>query len=117
MNRIYRVVFNPQLGLWQAVCECARGRGKSRSAARALGLVALLGAARTVRATSPQWEVLHSPRWSRTLLALAAAACVNSGAMAQTIESLGDLKLVDYGGAPQPIPGDVASWGGPSTVS
>ena len=29
MNHVYRVVFNTQLGLWQAVCECARGRGKS----------------------------------------------------------------------------------------
>uniref|UniRef100_UPI000A3E9A86 ESPR domain-containing protein n=1 Tax=Hydrogenophaga palleronii TaxID=65655 RepID=UPI000A3E9A86 len=28
MNRIHRVIFNTQLGIWQAVCECARGRGK-----------------------------------------------------------------------------------------
>ena len=28
MNHIYRVVFNVQLGLWQALCECARARQK-----------------------------------------------------------------------------------------
>ena len=45
MNHVYRVVFNTQLGLWQAVCECARGRGKSRSVATVLSVATLLGAA------------------------------------------------------------------------
>ena len=45
MNHVYRVIFNPQLGLWQAVCECARGRGKSRSVTTVLSVATLLGAA------------------------------------------------------------------------
>ena len=48
MNHIYRVVFNPELGLWQAVAECARGRGKSKTLKRggvALAAAAVLGAA------------------------------------------------------------------------
>ena len=36
MNRIYRLVFNAATGLWTAVAENARGRGKSGSAACAL---------------------------------------------------------------------------------
>jgi hypothetical protein len=31
VNHIYRVVWNSVMGTWQAVAECARGRGKSRS--------------------------------------------------------------------------------------
>ena len=45
MNHVYRVIFNTQLGLWQAVCECARGRGKSRSVATVLSVATLLGVA------------------------------------------------------------------------
>ena len=43
MNHIYKTVYNPRLGLWQAVAEHARGRSRSgRSAARMLaGLLAL----------------------------------------------------------------------------
>ena len=33
MNHIYRVVWNASLGLWTAVCETARGKGKSASTA------------------------------------------------------------------------------------
>ncbi len=33
MNHIYRVVWNTSLGLWTAVCETARGKGKSASTA------------------------------------------------------------------------------------
>lgn len=39
MNHIYRVVWNAALGLWQAVAECARGRGKTKS--RRLGSATL----------------------------------------------------------------------------
>ena len=36
MNRIYRLVFNAALGIWVAVAENAKGRGKGGSAASAL---------------------------------------------------------------------------------
>ncbi|OZI29794.1 hypothetical protein CAL29_16845 [Bordetella genomosp. 10] len=39
MNHAYRLVFNCTLGLWQAVAETARGRGKAGRAAGALTLV------------------------------------------------------------------------------
>ena len=36
MNRIYRLVFNAALGIWVAVAENAKGRGKGGRAASAL---------------------------------------------------------------------------------
>ena len=36
MNRIYRLVFNVALGIWVAVAENAKGRGKGGRAASAL---------------------------------------------------------------------------------
>ncbi|MBJ2154882.1 two-partner secretion domain-containing protein [Variovorax sp. IB41] len=42
MNHIYRVVWNASLGLWTAVCETARGRGKSASAAMLSAAAALV---------------------------------------------------------------------------
>ncbi|WP_219847280.1 autotransporter-associated beta strand repeat-containing protein [Burkholderia multivorans] len=46
MNRIYRIVFNRSLGLWQVVSETARARGKAgRSAALAGAALALALAA------------------------------------------------------------------------
>ena len=47
MNKSYRLVFNRALGLWQAVTELARARGKSASGksrvVQAVGLAAGLG--------------------------------------------------------------------------
>src|SRR5690606_1891593 len=31
MNRIYRVIWNAATGAWQAVSECAKGHGKTKS--------------------------------------------------------------------------------------
>jgi len=47
VNHIYRVVWNSVMGTWQAVAECARGRGKSRSVKPLLAaaLLVLAGAA------------------------------------------------------------------------
>ena len=42
MNRIYRLVWNAVLGIWVAVAESARGRGKGGRAASALiGVLAM----------------------------------------------------------------------------
>jgi T5SS/PEP-CTERM-associated repeat protein/autotransporter-associated beta strand protein len=78
MNHIYKTVYNPRLGLWQAVAENARGQGKSRrSAARMLaGLLALAatqalaadytidgGSTVTVTASTPQsWSTSDTLR-------------------------------------------------------
>lgn len=43
MNHTYRVIWNSVSGVWQAVAEFARGKGKSKSVASAV-LVAALGA-------------------------------------------------------------------------
>ena len=37
MNHVYRLVWNPTLQALVAVCECARGRGKSGSSAKTTG--------------------------------------------------------------------------------
>ena len=46
MNRIYRLVFNAALGIWVAVAENARGKGKGGRAASALiAVLAVTGSA------------------------------------------------------------------------
>lgn len=45
MNKAYRVVFNKAIGVWMAVSEIARGRGKGRSVVRAVGSALIAGAA------------------------------------------------------------------------
>ena len=58
MNHIYRVVFNPELGLWQAVAECARGRGKAKTLKRAgvaLAVVVLGAASLPAQAVPVPW--------------------------------------------------------------
>ncbi|MGB4116975.1 MAG: filamentous hemagglutinin N-terminal domain-containing protein [Polaromonas sp.] len=46
MNRIYRLVFNAALGIWVAVAENAKGRGKSgRAASAVLAVLAILSPA------------------------------------------------------------------------
>lgn len=78
MNHIYKTVYNPRLGLWQAVAEHARGRSRSRrSAAHMLaGLLALAatqalaadytidgGSTVTVTASTPQsWSTSDTLR-------------------------------------------------------
>ncbi len=44
MNRIYRLVWNAALGVWVAVAETAKGRGKSRSARRLVAAALSLAA-------------------------------------------------------------------------
>lgn len=45
MNKAYRVVFNKATGVWMAVSEIARGRGKGRSAVRPVGAALIASAA------------------------------------------------------------------------
>ena len=46
MNRIYRLVFNAALGIWVAVAENARGKGKGgRAASGLLAVLAVTGSA------------------------------------------------------------------------
>ncbi|MEW1780823.1 ESPR-type extended signal peptide-containing protein [Arthrobacter sp. NPDC080086] len=45
MNKAYRVVFNKATGVWAAVSEIARGRGKGRTAVKAVGSALIAGAA------------------------------------------------------------------------
>ena len=46
MNRVYRLVWNASTGVWQAVCECSKGRGKTKSGkSRAISLSCLLAGA------------------------------------------------------------------------
>ena len=45
MNKAYRVVFNKAIGVWMAVSEIARGRGKGRAVVRAVGATLIAGAA------------------------------------------------------------------------
>ena len=43
MNRIYRIVFNYALGIWQCVSECARAQGKGSKPRRKLSSIMLIG--------------------------------------------------------------------------
>ncbi|ANH72726.1 hemagglutinin family protein [Ralstonia insidiosa] len=45
MNKAYRVVFNKATGVWMAVSEIARGRGKGRSVVRPVGAALIASAA------------------------------------------------------------------------
>ena len=45
MNKAYRVVFNKAIGVWMAVSEIARGRGKGRAAVKAVGATLVASAA------------------------------------------------------------------------
>jgi hypothetical protein len=45
MNRIYRLVWNQTMRVWQAVAENAKGRGKSSSGRKSLTVGAILGSA------------------------------------------------------------------------
>ena len=46
MNRVYRLVWNATTGVWQAVCECSKGRGKTKArTSRATNLSCLIASA------------------------------------------------------------------------
>ena len=46
MNRVYRLVWNATTGVWQAVCECSKGRGKTKArTSRATNLSCLIAGA------------------------------------------------------------------------
>ncbi len=46
MNRFYRLVWNATTGVWQAVCECSKGRGKTKArTSRATNLSCLIAGA------------------------------------------------------------------------
>lgn len=43
MNHIYRVIFNPVLGVWQSVSELAKAKGKSSSKLKTATLTKIAG--------------------------------------------------------------------------
>ncbi|WP_447922042.1 autotransporter outer membrane beta-barrel domain-containing protein [Achromobacter aegrifaciens] len=96
MNKIYRVVFNEVVGVWQAVAEVAAGRGKSsgksaaQSVARASGVSAKSG-------------------WLALGLVLSGGAWADGGAGSQA--SIYPLAPGGVGGtSASPVGGDGTAW-------
>ena len=82
MNRIYRLVWNAALGLWVAVAENAKGRGKGGSSRSRVTFASLLTAL-----------ALLAPPWQLTYAASAANAAVVGGA--GTVSTAGNTTTIN----------------------
>ncbi|MDP9920741.1 outer membrane autotransporter protein [Variovorax boronicumulans] len=83
MNHVYRIVFNLHLGVWQAVTECARGKGKTRSSREAspVALAAVLAGR----------GLCASPRLVAVIAALVAASGMQPAMAQASVSTTGNV--------------------------